>query len=283
MNILASNAPHMLYSLPYGNNLSFENSSLYNSPNMVKGTVAEQLVQEQPPIGSQFKSYELNKATNFYTLDPFQYSITKFDYSLPDGQRTSGVSGANSLAVLPGDYKNDPGLIYRGVNFEKLLPSYTATKKSANDFSAQSYHRFMANEGYFNPQESIDNSDLWYYGAANNARTNGAGIAGASLNLQEVNHIIFPEAQRGGTNTALLTKYSWSNFTAPKSNSWESQNIRSVNNNKNCELFNYNSGYTIDRTLQPFDDVYSFDSNYCRNIGINPEYTGSMPFNPRVI
>ena len=272
MNILASDAPHMPYSLPYGN--------IYNSPNMVKGTVAEQLVEDQPPLGTQFKSYELNQATNFYTLDPFQYSITKFDYSLPNGQRTASVSGATSLAVPPGDYKNDPGLIYRGVNFEKLLPSYTATKKSVNDFPAQSYHRFMANEGYFNPQESIDNSDLWYYGAANNARMSSAGIAGAPLNVQEVNHIIFPEPQRGGTNTALLAKYSWSNFTAPKSDSWESQNIKSVDNNQNCQFFNYNSGYTTDRTLQPFDNVYSFDSNYCRSIGISPEYTGSMPFNP---
>jgi len=272
MNILASDAPHMPYSLPYGN--------LYNSPNMVKGTVAEQLVEDQPPLGTQFKSYELNQATNFYTLDPFQYSITKFDYGLPNGQRTASVSGATSLAVPPGDYKNDPGLIYRGVNFEKLLPSYTATKKSVNDFPAQSYHRFMANEGYFNPLESIDNSDLWYYGAANNARMSSAGIAGAPLNVQEVNHIIFPEPQRGGTNTALLTKYSWSNFTAPKSDSWEGQNAKSVNNNQNCQFFNYNSGYTTDRTLQPFDNVYSFDSNYCRSIGISPEYTGSMPFNP---
>ena len=279
MNILASDAPHMPYS--YGNNLSSTNSSLYNSPNMVKGTVAEQLVEDQPPLGTQFKSYELNQATNFYTLDPFQYSITKFDYSLPDGQQTASVvSGANNSAIPPGDYKNNPGLIYRGVNFEKLLPSYTAIKKSANDFPAQSYHRFMANEGYFNPQESIDNSDLWYYGAANNARMSSAGIAGAPLNVQEVNHIIFPEPQRGGTNTALLTKYSWSNFTAPKSDSWEGQNIKSVNNNQNCQFFNYNSGYTTDRTLQPFDNVYSFDSNYCRNIGISPEYTGSMPFNP---
>ena len=42
--------------------------------------VEEQLVPNQPPLGTQFKSYELNKAVNYYVLDPFQYAITKFNY-----------------------------------------------------------------------------------------------------------------------------------------------------------------------------------------------------------
>ncbi len=42
-----------------------------------------QLNPNQPPLGTQFKSYELNKAINYYLLDPFQYSITKFNYANP--------------------------------------------------------------------------------------------------------------------------------------------------------------------------------------------------------
>ena len=43
--------------------------------------VEEQLVPNQPPLGTQFKSYELTAASNYWTLDPFQYSITKFKYN----------------------------------------------------------------------------------------------------------------------------------------------------------------------------------------------------------
>jgi hypothetical protein len=240
------------------------------SPNMTTTTVSQQLAEDQPPLGTQFKSYQLNQATNYYLLDPFQYSVTKFDYNLPGGiraQPSGEVDNSN-------DYKNDPGLIYRGVNFEKLLPSYTSARKSVNDFPAQSYHRFEAGNGYFNPQESVDNTDLWYYGAD---KTNGIGAAGAALNLQEVNHIIFPEAQRGGTDSRNLAKYSWSNFTPPQNVSWESQGgIKSVNNETNCEFFNYNSRYNGYK--QPFDKVYSFDSDYCRDIAISGPFEGSMPF-----
>lgn len=151
---------------------------------------SQKIVQDNPnqlPLGAQFKDFELNSAVNYYTLDPFQYAITKFDYKLPDGSYTT---------TKP----NDTGLIYKGLEINKLLPSFTATKKSVNDFPAQSYHRFLANDGYFNPQESLNNDDLWYYGA----NPNGAGV-----NVQEVNHIIFPEAQRGGLNSTNLAKYSW--------------------------------------------------------------------------
>jgi len=245
---------------------------------MIKGTVAEQLNPNQQPLGSQFNNYELNQATNYYTLDPFQYSITKFDYSLPDGQSTAQT---NPETVSSVDYKNDPGLIYRGVNFEKLLPSFTATKKSVNDFPAQSYHRFEANDGYFNPRESADSHDLWYYGACDNARMNDYNIAGAPLNVQEVNHIIFPEAQRGGTDSRNLAKYSWSNFEDKRYGSFEETIVKGATNNQRCQFFNYNSGYTTDRNKQPFNRVYSFDSNYVRDIGISPLLSGSMPFNPK--
>jgi hypothetical protein len=248
--VIAYDAPHMPFSPPTGNN--------YNSPNMQLGKI--DLSEDQPPLGTQFKSYELNQASNYYTLDPFQYSITKFNYSFPAKPKSSSSSF--------NEFKNDPGLIYRDVDFEKLLSSFTATKKSVNDFPAQSYHRFLANDGYFNPKESTS-KDLWYYGADKNAQENG--IAGATLNLQETNHIIFPEAQRGGTDTKNLTKYSWSNYTPVVSEAWDAPIM--VNNDANCQFFNYNSGYLIEKS------PYQFDSNYCRNIGISSPYSGSMPFN----
>jgi hypothetical protein len=234
-----------------------------------------QLDVDQPPLGTQFKSYELNSAINYYTLDPFQYSITKFKYN-----NFTQPNGPDDLVVSQKDFKRDPGLIYRGVDFETLLPAYTAVKKSVNDVPAQDYHRFQANEGYFNPNEGADNSDLWYYGADNISRMNDIGLAGAPLNVQEVNHIIFPEPQRGGLDSRNVTKYSWSNTPSAYKNSWGAENQVAVNNNTRCENFNYNSSYFVDKNKLPFERVYSFDSNYCRDIGISPEYTGSMPFNP---
>lgn len=263
--VVPSNSNYLPYSLPKGN--------MYNSENMQEGSVQNELKQEQPPLGTKFKSYQLNQASNFWTLDPFQYSITKFNYNIPSKpkQPPSQVQ----------ELKNDPGLIYRDVDFEKILPSFTQTKKSVNDFRAQDYHRFEANDGYFNPKESLDNTDLWYYGASQNARNNGFGFAGKALNVQELNHIIFPEPQRGGLDTKNLAKYSWSNYTpVTNTESWESKQAFAVNNNSNCEFFNYNTGYTQDRTTQPFENVYQFDSNYCRKIGISGPYEGSMPFNP---
>jgi hypothetical protein len=266
--VVPSNTEMFGYSVPYGNKV--------NTQNMKKGTVAEELAANQQPLGTKFKSYQLNQASNYWTLDPFQYSITRFDYNFPTKPPKTQTNENYT-------YKNDPGLIYKGVDFEKLLPAFTQTKKSVNDFRAQDYHRFEANDGYFNPKESVNNSDLWYYGADNNARTNGLGIAGAAVNVQDLNHIIFPEPQRGGVDTKNLTKYSWSNYTPTKTDSWESQNNFKVNNDGNCNFFDYNSGYKTNRAMQPFDDVYKFDSNYCRGIGISGPYEGSMPFNPSKI
>ena len=242
--------------------------------------VEEQLESNQAPLGSQFKSYELNKAINYYTLDPYQYAITKFDFNnaIPGTLPTSHSKIENKDCATYGqnDYKNDPGLIYKGVNFEKLLPAYTSTLKSVNDFPAQSYHRFMANQGYFNPNESTDNSDLWYYGAAANKNAY-IGLTGAPLNVQEVNHIIFPEAQRGGLNTSNLAKYSSVNTYLPNNReSWESMNKHQINNNENCEFFNYNNNSF---NVRPLNKIYSFDSDYCRYIGINAPTSGSMPLN----
>ena len=246
------------------------------------------LSSEQPPLGTQFKSYELNAAINYYLLDPFQYSITKFKYSNPgvvpgslEYSSSNEINNqANSINIGQSDFKNDPGLVYKGVDFERLLPAYTATKKSVNDFPAQSYHRFLANEGYFNPMESINNSDLWYYGA--DKEYNNNGFSGAGLNVQEVNHIIFPEAQRGGLDSSNLAKYSSTNdYSAPLVNnksSWELQNEQQqINNDSNCKFFSYNNKYSNGSNV-PFNKVYNFDSDYTRYIGISSPTSGSMPF-----
>lgn len=242
-----------------------------NQQNFPATSVKNTLKSEQKPLGTQFPSYKLNGAINHYLLDPFQYSITKFDYYLPDGKPTNESN--QSTGVDSRDFENDPGLIYRQVDFDTLLPSFTAVKKSVNDFPAQDYHRFMANEGYFNPNEGKDNSDLWYYGAQR-----PDNIQGAPLNVQEVNHIIFPEAQRGGTDTKNLAKYSWtSQLPKRDTTSWESINDRPIDNNQNCQFFNYNNGYKVE-VNKTFDKVYQFDSNYTRGIGISSPDSGSMPF-----
>ena len=249
-----------------------------NSPNMSKGTVKEQLNPNQPPLGTQFKSYELNAASNYWTLDPFQYSITKFDFYFPDGRT---VNEDNKVSVS--DFERDPGLVYHDVNFEKLLPSYTSTKRSVNDFPAQSYHRFEANDGYFNPNESNDNGDLWYYGADRIAKDNGIGLAGNAVNVQEVRHIIFPEPQRGGLDSRNVAKYSWApgNVRQIGDFSWEGQNVFPINNDERCQFFNWNNGYS--ELNVPFNKVYGFDSDYCRDIGISSPMQGSMPFSHNAI
>jgi hypothetical protein len=250
-------------------------SSLFNSPNVSKpngNQVKQQLQQNQQPLGSQFRSYELNKASNYWTLDPFQYSITRFDFNTPS-------DGLNKVRAGKNDFENDPGLVYKDVDFEQLLPAYTSTKRSVNDFPAQSYHRFQANEGYFNPNESNDNHDLWYYGADEIAKRNNQ-VAGAALNVQEVKHIIFPEPQRGGLDSRNLAKYSWTSTPPARDNeSWGSQNKQPVDNSINCDFFNYNSGYKIPAHTD-VDKVYQFDSDYCRNIAIASPNNGSMPYNP---
>lgn len=252
--------------------MDFISSINTNSPNFPPASQQNTLQQTQQPLGSLFPSYELNGAINHYLLDPFQYSITKFDYYLPDGKLSSN--------------NNNTGLVYKDVDFDTLLPSFTAVKKSANDLSAVDYHRFLANEGYFNPNEGKDNSDLWFYGADKIAQQNGGGgLGGAPLNVQETNHIIFPEPTRGGTNTQLLAKYSWTSKLPKYDNSsWEAINYRPVDNSQNCEFFNYNRGYTTssdsfkNQFNNSFDKVYSFDSNYLRNIGITSPNEGSMPY-----
>ena len=258
-----------------------ENTIRFNSPNMPKpgpNKVRQQLKSDQQPLGTQFKSYELTEAANYWTLDPFQYSITKFKYNLPNGE--SNERRQNTFGPdYTGKFDNDPGLIFKGIDFEKLLPSYTAEKKSVNDFSAMDYHRFQANEGYFNPEESVNNTDLWYYGAGGIA--NNFGIAGAQLNKQEIKHIIFSEPQRGGLNTQTLARYSSSpnvDYISEQPVSWEEQNQHPVNNDQNCKFFSYNNGYKTGQKVPNFNKVYTFDSNYVRNINTSGKNSGSMPF-----
>lgn len=234
---------------------------------------------DSAPLGTHFKSYELTRAINYYTLDPFQYSITKFDYS---NGKDLNVNPPNQNGLI---YANPDGTT-KDIKFDSLLPEYTRTNKSTNELRTIDYHRFLANEGYFNPNEGSNNSDLWYYPADRIAERNF--VAGPALNVQEVDHIIFPEAQRGGLDSTNLAKYSWtSTFPTSDSTSWESQNYRTIDNNDNCQFFNFNNTLgqngisyngTQDQTIQSQTSVYKFDSDYCRQIGINPPNSGSMPF-----
>lgn len=235
-----------------------------NRQNYPKMDLKNNLKQDQRPLGTKFNSYQVNGAINYYLLDPFQYSITQFDYTLPNGKTNENSKISN-------------GLVYRDVDFDKLLPAFTSVNRSVNDVPAQDYHRFLANDGYFNPREASDNTGLWYYGAEENK--------GAALNVQEVNHIIFPEAQRGGTDTKNLAKYSWtSRNPKPDTTSWEAINYRTVDNTQNCSFFNFNNGYSTssdsfkNQFNKQFDKVYQFDSNYTRTIGISAPESGSMPF-----
>ena len=236
-----------------------------NTQNFPPTSINNTLQADQGPLGTHFRSYELNGAINHYLLDPFQYSITKFDYYLPNGKSTTSSQQTS-----------DQGLVYRDVKFDTLLPTFTAVKKSVNDFSAQDYHRFLANDGYFTPNEGTNNTDLWYYGA----KKENSNVGGAALNVQEVKHIIFPESQRGGTDSKNLAKYSWtSKYKTPDNSSWESFNYQTVNNNENCNFFNYNDRYNSGYKTE-FNKAYQFDSNYTRNIGISAPESGSMPYAP---
>jgi hypothetical protein len=211
------------------------------------------------PLGLKFKSYELTKATNEYILDPYQYKITKFNTSLPNSPmlQQRPVQG---------------GLQYNSVGFDALLPTYTSVKRSENDLTAQDFHRFEANSGFFRPTDS----NLWYRGA--DIIATNTGLGGKALNVQEEQHIIFPEAQRGGINSKQLVKYSMTSTKAPvRGTDWESQNALPVNNNENCKAFSYNARYSPNIN-QP--NPYKFDSNYCRSIGISRPDEGSMPLPP---
>ena len=202
-------------------------------------------MEDNVPLGTNFESYNLTKAINHWTLDPYQYQITKFDFN---GKKQQPVEG---------------GLKYQNTNFEKLLPRYTSVSRSANDLRAQDYHRFQANEGYFDQSEST--RELWYDGADRNN--------GVALNVQEPNHIIFPEPQRGGLGSRNLVKYSWTSTQPLKTDlSWETTNQRNPFQ-PDCQVFNFNSRKDVD-----FNKVYSFDSTYCRNIGISGKNEGTMPF-----
>jgi len=180
----------------------------------------------ESPIGSQYNGYSLNKAPVNWILDPVQYQVKEINYS---GNK-------------PSNYQ-----------FEHTgIPEYTTVKRSVNDLTTQSYRRFQANTGDFNPNEAKDNSDLWYYS------TNG----GASLNVQEYQHIIFPESQRGGLNTKNMVKYSW-------------------NDSNKCQLFNYNSKNNLvpgPGLGDSVNNIYSFDSNYVRNVLSSNPREGSMPY-----
>ena len=97
------------------------------------------------------------------------------------------------------------------------------------------------------------------------------------MNVQEPNHIILSEVQRGGLNTSNLAKYS--TVTQQKridKTSWSSENFVSIDNDENCKFFDYNSRYS--GYTPTLDKAYFFDSGYTRKIGITASQSGSTPF-----
>jgi len=185
---------------------------------------------------SNYSKFALNQSTNKWILDPVQYQIGHINFN-------NGQNFAEGNRVS----ENEP--------FEHtMIPEYTKVRKSTNDFRSQSYRRFEANNGNFNPNEATDNTDLWYYG--------GDLGGGKAHNLQEYQHIILPEVQRGGLNTTNMVKYSW-------------------NDSDKCKIFNYNvknnevPGPGLGDSV---NNIYSFDSGYTRSIGIQNQREGSMPY-----
>jgi hypothetical protein len=178
----------------------------------------------EQPVGTLYPSYANTKAINEWTLDPMQYSITDFNF----GSNNGGISNLV--------YKNEP-------NFNNLNNIYDLDKRSSKDISALSYSRFLSgNNGDFNPKETTDNNKgLWYYSG------NNGNVRGADLSVQEPNHIILYESQRGGLNTSNLLKYS-------------------SNKSEYCTLFDYNQRYYPNN--QEFSQ-YTFDPDYCKKIGIS--------------
>jgi hypothetical protein len=203
------------------------------------------------PLGIKYYSTtELTKATNAWILDPYQYKITQFDFKIP----------GKELSLK--DHTQDPGLNYNITG--DLRCTNTAVKRSEKDITALSYHQFLSNDGYFNPQQDVfHDSELWYYGASD--IRNKTGIAGPQLTPQRLEHIIFPEAQRGGLNTTILSKYSTVNKPEVISKiSWENQNAKVVNNDV-CRFFKF---------PRQERSVYDFDSNLIRSMDIGD---GTMP------
>lgn len=141
------------------------------------------------PLGTVFKNYENNKSINYWLLDPIQYPLnTQYNYNISEDFSMESLNGS--------------------IKLDDLVPLYTTQRKSANDFTSDSYKRFLANDGYFNPNDS---SDLWFNGAEDKPYGGGA-----SLNVQEVIHIVFPEPQRGGINTKYNDKNIYRNCISEK-------------------------------------------------------------------
>jgi len=133
------------------------------------------------PLGTQFNSYELNTAINYYLLSPYQYSLNKPLYFTQTGTALDGVTY---------------GMQYSSTYYDVLLPTDTGAKKSVNDYPSQSYNRFQSGDGEF----STTNDKLWY--------KEGSINGGVGLNPQETEHIILTENNRGGLNTSQFIKYS---------------------------------------------------------------------------
>jgi hypothetical protein len=174
---------------------------------------------------SNFNKYTLGESPVNWVLDSVQYQVKPINYSVPTDNERFEHTG---------------------------ISEYTKTKKSINDLRAQDYHRFQSNEGFFNAREPTDKSDLWYY------RSTG----GPALNVQEYQHIILPESQRGGLNTNQMIKQSWNEPGRCNQFDYNTRN-------------NYNPGAGLPDSI---GSVYQFDSNYLRSIKTISPREGSMPY-----
>lgn len=155
---------------------------------------------------------------------------------------TTGVSSPPPSTKLSPEQKKDnkqwplQKFLDTGRN---LLPVYSRTLRSANDFSGLSFGRFESGDGYFVPGQTTLTSQVW-----------------AKTDVQQPRHVILPEAQRGGLHSRQLVKESW--------------------NTPNCRDFSFNARYGLGP--RSFNDVYKYNSDYCRGIGISSEQQGSMPY-----
>ena len=102
------------------------------------------------------------------------------------------TKGKNSITQLSPQQKKDnerwPLSKYLDTG-KSLLPVYSRTSRSANDFSGLSFGRFQQDGGFFNPD--------------------GIPQVWAPTDVQQVRHIIQAESQRGGLHSRQMVKESW--------------------------------------------------------------------------
>ena len=93
-----------------------------NKQNFPPTSVQNTLKEDQQPLGTQFKSYELNGAINYYLLDPFQSGDGKFEE----------WSGSENMSVLLAFTTEDCS-----ISSDESVVCQASTNNEANNFSRQ--------------------------------------------------------------------------------------------------------------------------------------------------